>query len=261
MLKSESLARRIVTRLNLANEEPRLTELARWFPLNLTVSPIEGTQVLQVAYRSENPAFAATAVNALADVYVDYGVEMKQESTTKARDFLQSELSKLKQKLEQSEQRLVSYGRAHGILLPTEDKNVIMERLSDLNRELTKVEAEVLSNEYVGLKNATPEDFPDKLKTPVMNSLDARRSELEQKLATTTQQFGAKWPEVTKLTRELAEVRQQIATEKKKAIQQSKLAYRPRSGASRPSLASIFRADSSCGQADTGLDRIQHSEA
>ena len=225
VLKSEALASRIVTRLNLASDSDSATRLARWFTGNLVVTPVEGTQVVRVTYRSEDPVFAAKAINTLADEYVNYGFETKREATATARDFLEKELVKQQQKLEQSEQQLVNYGRAHNILLPSEGNNVIMQKLTDLNQEMTKVETEVLSNQYQALKDTNLENFPEKLKTSVMRDLDSRRSALEQKLATTTRQFGPRWPEVLTLNQDLSEVRQQLANEKRKALEQASVEY------------------------------------
>jgi capsular exopolysaccharide synthesis family protein len=225
VLRSEALMSRVVTRLGLASDPAKTAELARWLSGSVSVTPVEGTQILTVTFHAEDPEFAARAVNALADDYVDYGFEVKRIAMFKARAYIEEELDKLKQKLEQSEQRLVNYGRRHQILFPSEDNNVIMRKLSDLNQELTKVEAEVIANQWASLRNTTLDNYPEKLKTSVMRSLDTRRSELEQKLATLTAQFGAKWPEVRTITQELSEVRQQLAAEKQKALDQAKVEY------------------------------------
>jgi len=225
VLKSEALARRIVVRLGLARDSDEAFRPARGFAAYISVTPVDGTQILRVSYRSPDPVFAAKAVNTLADEYVNYGFETKREATTNARDFLDKELTKQQKKLEQSEQQLVTYGRMHNILLPTEGNNVIMQKLTDLNQEMTKVETEVLANQYEALKDTTLGSFPERLKTSVMRELDSRRSTLEQKLANLTQQFGPRWPEVLTLNQELSEVRQQLASEKQKALDQAKVEY------------------------------------
>lgn len=225
VLKSEALARRIVPRLKLTSDPDKVSQFARSFAANVTVSQIEGTQVLRVAYVAEDPTFAATAVDTLTEEFIAYGFESKRESTAAAKEFLETELSKMKRKLEDSEQRLVNYGRAHGILLPTEQNNVIMQKLTELNQETTRVEAEVLANQYKALANTTLESFPERLRTTAMKDLDSRRSGLEQKLATTSLQFGPKWPEVVTLTQQLAEVGQQLDAEKRRALEQAKVEY------------------------------------
>ena len=70
----------------------------------------------------------------------NYSFETKHDATTKARDLLEKELVKLQQKLEVSEKQLIEVRSREDILLPTEDNNVIMEKLKELNQEMTKVE-------------------------------------------------------------------------------------------------------------------------
>ena len=154
-----------------------------------------------------------------------YGFESRRESTEQARNFLQEELAKQRKKLESSEQRLVDYSRAHNLLQPADGNNVIVRKVAEWNTELTRVEAEVLANRYQELQDTPIESFPEKLKSPVMTSLDSRRSDLEQKLATATARFGPKWPEVLTLTQQLDEVRDQLAGEKRRAIRQAKVEY------------------------------------
>jgi capsular exopolysaccharide synthesis family protein len=238
VLKSEVMASRVVNRLKLAKDPSTATALTRWFAGNVIVRTVEGTQVLNVSYRSEDPVFAATAINTLADEYVTYGFDSKRESTTLAQNYVEAELEKAETRLHESEQRLVSYGRAHNILLPTEDNNVIKQKLIDLNTELTKVDAELLANPYEALKETTVEDFPERFKTGVMIALDSRRSDLEQRLASATQQFGPKWPDVEKLGKELAEVRRQLAVERNKILDQAKIS----SNVARQHRAGVMRA-------------------
>jgi capsular exopolysaccharide synthesis family protein len=224
VLKSEALAQRTVSRLKLASDPEKLNRTARWFTGNIVVTPIEGTQVVKVAYKSDDPAFAAKAVNALADEYIRYGFESKREGTSQARDFLNEELNKQRAKLEQSQQRLVDYARAHNIV-ESGDNNVVRRKVAELNSEITTVEGEVLANQYEALQDTPIESFPEKLKTAVMRDLDTRRSDLEQKLATATAKFGPKWPEVLTLNQQLDEVRAQLGNEKKRAIRQAKVEY------------------------------------
>jgi capsular exopolysaccharide synthesis family protein len=225
VLKSEVLARRAVERLKLTSDPSKVDGTARWFAGNVVVAPVEGTQVVKVTYQAEDPEFAATAVNILADEYVRFGLETKRSSIGEARDFLQEELTKLQQKLQQSEQRLVDYGRAHNILAAAQDNNVIVRKVTELNDQVTKVEAEVLANQYEALESTPLESFPEKLKTAVMKDLDGRQSELEQKLAAATLRFGPKWPEVLALNQQLEDVRKQLVEEKRKALRQAKVEY------------------------------------
>lgn len=225
VLRSEVLGTRVVNRLKLVSDPSQTVATARWFASQVVVTPVEGTQVLNVSFRSEDPKFAATAINTLADEYLNYGFASKREVTTLAKNYVEEELAKAELRLEQSEKELVDYGRARGILLPTQDNNAITQKLVDLNSEMTKVDTQILANNYEALKATTVENFPQRLKTPVMAELDRNRAALEQKLATATQRFGPKWPEVEALAGELAQVNKQLGEERAAIIAQEKASY------------------------------------
>jgi uncharacterized protein involved in exopolysaccharide biosynthesis len=225
VLRSEVLATRVVNRLKLATDPSKTLATARWFSSKIVVTPVEGTQVLGVSFRSEDPKFAATAINALADEYLNYGFASKRETTTLARNYVEEELAKAESRLQQSERDLVNYGRARGILLPTQDNNAITQKLVDLNVESSKVDTQLLANNYEALKDTTVENFPERLKTPVMIGLDRNRAELEQKLATARLRFGPKWPGVETLAAELAQVRKQLVDERSNILAQEKASY------------------------------------
>ncbi len=223
VLKSQMLALRIVKRLDLVSDPAKANSVARWFAAGLQVAPVAGTQVVTVSYTSESPEFAAKAVNALADEYIESSLAIKQESTVRAKEYLEQERAKLKEKLDQSEQALIEYGRAHGILMPTEAINV--QKLTDLNQEMTKVEAEILSSAHVALGRSTPDTFPQHLKTEAIKDLERRLAALRQRLSTAVQQFGPKWPEVVLLNDEIAVVEDQRAEETQRAAAQAKQAH------------------------------------
>jgi succinoglycan biosynthesis transport protein ExoP len=225
VLKSEALSKRTVMTLGLAKDPEQAARMARLFAFNIGVTPIDGTQVVKVTYRAEDPELAARAVNALAEDYVKYGFESKRDSMEQAREFLQDELAKQRRKLEESQQRLVDYTRAHNILQPADENNAVMRKIADLNADMTKVEAELLANQYEELRDTPIESFPEKLKTQVMRELDSRRSEVEQKLATATARFGPKWPEVLTLNQQLADITEQLANEKRRALRQAKVEH------------------------------------
>jgi capsular exopolysaccharide synthesis family protein len=225
VLGSETLGERVIKRLKLVSDSSDAASAGRGFAAGVEVMPVPNTQILKVTYRADNPDFAAQAVNALADEYTDFGLEMKRESSLKARDFLQSELSRLEEKMQQAEQRMVDYGRTHHILEPTPDNNVITRKFAELNDEMTKVEGELMANRYKELENTPIESFPDQMKTPIMRDLDARRSDFEQKLAALTLKFGPRWPEVVALNQQLSEVKTQLAGERRKALRQAQVQY------------------------------------
>jgi polysaccharide biosynthesis transport protein len=104
----------------------------------LSVSQVVGTQLIRVSFSSLNPALSKEAVNAHATAFISTSLLTRFELTAEARQFLQGKLSELKAKLEQSEEDLNRFRKAHAIVaLEKGGENLVMDRLNGLNKDLT----------------------------------------------------------------------------------------------------------------------------
>src|SRR6478752_7885516 len=80
-------------------EAPRVSEtadesvLVDGFLSHVGVEPVRGTHLVDVTFVAEDPKFAADAVNALVDEYVDENLEIKLHSTQGMLDWLGNELA------------------------------------------------------------------------------------------------------------------------------------------------------------------------
>lgn len=225
ILKSRRLLSRVVQRLEMAREPEQVQRYARWFSTQVETEPIRGTQIVQISFLSPDPEFAAQFTNAIAEEYIVYTFDTKFEATTRATDFLSQELVELKKRVEKSDEALVQYAREHNLVNAEERNNIVVQKLSDLNQQITRVEAELYASQYESIKDATAETLPVSLQTPLMAQLRQRISTLEQDLASLTTQFGPKWPEVVRLQEQKAMTEQQLKVEVAKAIENERIRY------------------------------------
>jgi len=269
VLQSRSLARRVVNRLNLA-EDPRfnakissgfflhripalLGSLTGWissllpagptasparpqdrdshlvsrFLGNLKVETSEEHRLVRVSYSSQDPEFAAAVVNTLTEEYIEYNFESKYEATTRATDFLQRQLRGLKISIEKSEEDLIHYAKANGLLNVGKQEDIVTQTLAYLNQELSRVEAELIAQRaaYRIIEDTTPENFPQHLNSETIVRLEGVRFDLEKRLAGLSSQFGPGWPSVIQLQQELSAVEKQVHKEKLQAIKRAREEY------------------------------------
>ena len=193
----------------------------------LEVSPIRHSRLVEVSYQSYAPEFAAKVVNTLMEEFIERNFESKYEATVRATDFLQKELEELKLKVERSEEGLILYARQHGILNIDDRENVVVQKLADLNQEITEVQADLIAKKALHsvVKDATVEDLPQSLKSQAILELEKRRFELEQDLASLSTRFGPEWPEVKKTREEVSKVEEQLREQKESAIRETRLQY------------------------------------
>src|SRR5579862_5688 len=73
------------------------------------VNPIAGSKLVEVTFDSSDPKFAATATNALVDEYVESNLETKQFGTQNMIEWLDKELAKQLQKVQESDRAMATY--------------------------------------------------------------------------------------------------------------------------------------------------------
>ncbi|MDP3660855.1 polysaccharide biosynthesis tyrosine autokinase, partial [Phenylobacterium sp.] len=144
LLKSRSLAERIVATLNLAYDDSFLNQkgdktaaqVARAAAQprtaaersershqavslvmeGLRVEPVQSSRLVKVSYESPNPVVAAKIANAVADNFIATNLERRYEASSYARRFLEGRLAQIRQRLEESERQLVAYAASREII-------------------------------------------------------------------------------------------------------------------------------------------------
>jgi len=133
LLKSRSLAERVVQDLNLANNNEfveeggdsasRIDAATSKVAAGLEVKMPDEGNLIRYGYTSESPQLAAQIANALAEAFIATGLQRRFEASTYARTFLQSQIAKARRDLERSERDLAAYAQAQGIINLGEGKD------------------------------------------------------------------------------------------------------------------------------------------
>ena len=93
-------------------ESPKVDEtadesaLVSAFLSRVDVAPVSGSKLVDVTFDSMDRRFAATAANTLVDEFVDQNLQVKLQSTENMIDWLDKELDKQQQKVQDSERGL-----------------------------------------------------------------------------------------------------------------------------------------------------------
>ncbi|MBV8687587.1 MAG: polysaccharide biosynthesis tyrosine autokinase [Alphaproteobacteria bacterium] len=126
LLASRSLAQRVAQDLNLASNRDLVSpELDRGTRLkvatgivagNFTVKPIEGSRLVKISFVSTSPTLAAQITNSYADNFINSNLERRYEASAYARQFLERQIAKMKQELENSERALNAYAQSQQII-------------------------------------------------------------------------------------------------------------------------------------------------
>lgn len=150
IIKSQRTALAVVQELGL-NTDPAFIgpgrksisaeDAAERVRAGIIVEPIRESRLAEVKYRDTNPRRAQRIVSAVVDSYVQGNLDELTEAGNQAADWLQSQVTSLKQELDQSEMALHEYKLDKNILSVSMDDQTNMLRgdMQQLNTALSQV--------------------------------------------------------------------------------------------------------------------------
>jgi len=185
-----------------ANDE---TRLIRQFQGNLRIAAVPNSWLIEIHYYSRDPQLAARIANAHANNFIEHNFRTRYEATMKASEWLSDQLRELRSKVEASESQLVDFERRYNLVSIDERQNVLTQRLSDLNHELSQAEADRAQKESVYRQAASSND-PSLFQDSLTEKLQYRLSELQAQHAEARTQFGPQHPRMQRLEEQIKEV-------------------------------------------------------
>lgn len=204
------------------NEEQALVNplVSQAYLDRLEVRPLPRTRLVKVSFSSPDPGLSAQIVNAHVAAYSRYGVELRTQTNRDAERFLEEKLVELKERVRNSEAALNVYGREKGILSADEKDNIVVDRLSDLNKRLTEAEADriALEAQVHLIRKREYDSLPSVIENQLIQTLKGQLVPLEAELAQLTARFKADYPKVIQLKAQLEETRQRVNAEIAKVV-------------------------------------------
>src|SRR5579864_1694382 len=217
---------------SLQTDSARASALLGGFKGNLKVLLTPNSRIIEIHFRSADKEMAASVVNTLMQTYVENNFKARFESTMQASDWLSKQLVDLQMKVETSQEKLVRYQKEHEILGTDEKQNITMEKLDELNKELTAAESVRMDKEalYRIVESGDPDAIASSAaevedegagaqsSSALLGILRAKQADLKIQVAELSTQFGPSYPKLTQLNNQLKEVDSQIQGEMRKIV-------------------------------------------
>lgn len=249
LLRSPSLARRIIAQLGLAdnrvftgadrpsladflagllspviardepasspNPEAKEEDNVRTFLANLTVEPVRNSRLVKLHYESPDPGLAAKIVNTLAQTFISMNLERRFDASAYARTFLQERIQQIKIKLEDSERELVNFARQEEIINVDDRQPISVQTLQEMNEGLAKVEqnrikAETLYRQMLSTRGQGLSQFLD---SEVIQTLKENKAKLEAEYRDSLNIYKPAYPRMQQLQAQIDQVEAKINEE------------------------------------------------
>jgi capsular exopolysaccharide synthesis family protein len=193
----------------------------------LDVAPIQGTRLVKVGYSSPNPELSARIANAHCMAYIRQGLGLYADASGEAQRYLDQKLVELRERVEKSEIALNNYRREKGILALSGRGNIVVDRLSDLNKELTEAEGNRIALEaQVKLIRERSYDYiPEVVNSTLIQTLKQNLIQLQGQYASLALQFKSSYPPMAQLEAQVDETRRRLAGEVDRVVGGIQSAY------------------------------------
>ena len=108
----------------------------------LDVVQVKKTRLIDIRATHTDPKVATKVVNATADAFALWNLEVKTKTNSIAGTYLEKRIAELQSQIRSGEEQLANYAQSHEILSLDASQNTVVERLTGLNRELLEAENE-----------------------------------------------------------------------------------------------------------------------
>ncbi len=109
--------------------------------------PIRNSRLVNVSVSSGRPELAASATNALAQLYIQQSLDLRFETSSEAGQWLGSQIEEQRKKAEEADTRLQDLKRREGLVSIEERRTLLDQRLKELGTALNERKTERLQKE------------------------------------------------------------------------------------------------------------------
>jgi polysaccharide biosynthesis transport protein len=187
---------------------------------DLRIKPNRQTRIVELFYESPDPALAAKFLNTLVSEYMDQTLQSHWKASERTNVWLSQKLDELKQRLEQSADKLQSYASQSGLLQYGGENNSISdERLRQLQAELSRAQADrVLKQaQYEAATAIAPGAVAEAIDTSAFRATQSRLTELRAQLADLSSLLTPENYKVKRLKAQIAEIENSLRAERSTA--------------------------------------------
>ncbi len=193
----------------------------------LEVSPVKNSQLVKISFISHNPELSMDVSNAVSQTYITFDLESRILANNEAKDFLQTQLEIMKQKVQESERTLNDYAAKNGIVFNSSNNNLYGQKLSDISAALNSVTTERIEKEAIyrqvrdsGVNN------PIILNNPMIQGLRNEYAKIEAEYYNLLKIYTPEYPKMKSLKNQMDAITNRTSLETSKIIQSSELDYR-----------------------------------
>jgi succinoglycan biosynthesis transport protein ExoP len=242
LIESRSLARRVVEKLDLAQDPdfgrasegagrgPSTEGVVDSFLARVDARRVAHSQIITVAFEAPRAELAARAANTLAEAFIEEAVRARAETAGQVSSWLAAQIEEQRGKVQAAQEALRRLAEETGVVNFEERRTLIEQKLKQLGAHVTDVKARRLQSEalYRAMSSVPdPHDLSMVIGNRTFQELRIELSRLERREA---ELLGShhldQHPEVVKVRAQIAQARGRLASEAAHILKAAENDYR-----------------------------------
>jgi len=191
----------------------------------IVVSGGKKNQIITINYQSKDPQEAADIINALADVYIEFGLSTRLTDVQNQQKWLTTQYQQLEKNLDESESRVKEYQEQQGLINSYQQRAMANTQLQSLNTNLVAAQTElsIKSEEYAliqGIKNGTKNfsSLAQIMQDKTIDQLLQDETNIRSKVNELDERYGQLHPKMITARTELRNASENLANETSNVI-------------------------------------------
>jgi polysaccharide biosynthesis transport protein len=228
-------------RMGLSSRDPY-----RSLVYNLTIEPVKTSRLVLVRFDNPDPALATEIANAIAEQFVKYSLEVKQNEAQMAAQWLNEQIESLRGKAQQSSKALQAYQAKADLLGLQDQRQLTQAKMIDINRAYLESQSLRMSTESklrelsrIAKDPLGPETIFLVANDPLIQKLKTEASDLQIERSKLAQVSREKHPDLMQLDAQIREVNQRLQSEIQKMLRAIETEYKVAKAREEALLASV----------------------
>jgi polysaccharide biosynthesis transport protein len=193
----------------------------------ITIKPMGKTRIVEITCASWDPKFAAEFCNEMTTQFKAIDLETRSSEAAKTSEFLTRQVADVREKAEQSEQKLELATGGDALALSKESNSLGEDHLRELEGEIVRAQADRLQreSELQIATNVQPDSVPAAADNPADREYEQMIAVLNSKIAELMPPLTEQHPKIIHLRSEIKAVQDAMEQERAKTLEKLKNKY------------------------------------
>jgi len=185
----------------------------------LTVFQVDKSRVISIEFQSADPELAGKVANAVAENYLAFQQNARQEQTRAAGRWLGGEIENMRKRVAEAEAKVEDFRAKTNLFVGPNGTTLSSQTLGESNRDLAAARSQKADLEAKAkfirdvLKRGAPVEYSDMINSEIIRRLNEQRVTLRAQLAEQSSTLLDGHPRIKELKAQIADLDRQIRDE------------------------------------------------